>query len=84
MQSRLHGPQDSQRSARLVPPRARLTDSEWASISNFVVSFQKAATMDFYITKYQGKAMESLTPLFMAMVEGIHRLEKREQEELQA
>ncbi|MCP4201017.1 MAG: hypothetical protein GY769_03695, partial [bacterium] len=37
--------------------------------------------MDFYITKYQGKPMESLTPLFMSMSSGIHRLEKQEEQE---
>ena len=40
--------------------------------------------MDFYITKYQGKPMESLTPFFMAMTGGIHRLEQQEQQEQQA
>ena len=34
--------------------------------------------MDFCITKYQGKPMESLTPLFKSMTEGIHRLERQE------
>ena len=37
--------------------------------------------MDFYITKYQGKPMESLTPLFQSMVEGVRRLELQEQQE---
>ena len=37
--------------------------------------------MDFYITKYQGKPMESMTPLFIAMTSGIHRLEKQEEQE---
>ena len=37
--------------------------------------------MDFYMTKYQGKAMESLTPLFKSMTEGIHRLQRQEAEE---
>ena len=40
--------------------------------------------MGFYITKYQGKPMESLTPLFLAMTDGIHRLEKQEQQEQEA
>ena len=39
--------------------------------------------MDFYITKYQGKQMEALTPLFQPMTEGIHRLEEQEREEAQ-
>lgn len=66
------------------PPGAQLTDNEWASVDNFSASFQKAAAMDFYITKYQGKPMESLTSLFMAMTNGIHRLEKQEQQEQEA
>ena len=37
--------------------------------------------MDFYITKYQGKPMESLTPLFKCLTEGVHRLERQEAEE---
>jgi len=37
--------------------------------------------MDFYITKYQGKPMEALTPLFQAMTSGVHRLEQQEREE---
>ena len=37
--------------------------------------------MDFYITKYQGKPMESLTPLFKCMTDGVHRLERQEAQE---
>ena len=37
--------------------------------------------MDFYITNYQGKAMESLTPLFRSMTDGVHRLEQQEEQE---
>ena len=37
--------------------------------------------MDFYITKYQGKPMEALTPLLMTMMSGIRRLEKQEDHE---
>ena len=37
--------------------------------------------MDFYITKYQGKMMESLTPLFQSMLGGMQRLEQQEKEE---
>ena len=33
------------------------------------------------MTKYQGKSMESLTPVFKAMTEGIHRLQRQEAEE---
>ena len=40
--------------------------------------------MDFYITKYQGKPMESLTPLFRCMTQGIHRLACQEAEEEKA
>ena len=38
------------------------------------------AAMGFYITKYQSKPVESLMPLFMAMTQGIRRLEKREEQ----
>ena len=37
--------------------------------------------MDCYITKYQGKPMQSLAPLFMTMLSGIHRLEEQEKQE---
>ena len=37
--------------------------------------------MDFYITKYQGKPVESLTPLFKCLTDGVHRLECQEAEE---
>ena len=37
--------------------------------------------MDFYITEYQSKPLESMTPLFQAMALGIHRLEQEEAEE---
>jgi hypothetical protein len=30
--------------------------------------------MDYYITKYQGKMMQSMTPLFAAMTQGIRKL----------
>ena len=40
--------------------------------------------MDFYITKYQGKPMESLTPLFKCLTDGVHRLERQEAEEEKA
>ncbi|MCP4206292.1 MAG: hypothetical protein GY767_04500, partial [Shimia sp.] len=63
------------------PATATLSQSEHACIEGFAASFQKAAAMDFYITKYQGKPMESLTPLFMSMSSGIHRLEKQEEQE---
>ena len=37
--------------------------------------------MDFYITKYQCKAMEALTPLFKCMTDGANRLERQEEQE---
>ena len=37
--------------------------------------------MDFYITKYQRKMMESMTPLFQSMLGGMQRLEQQEREE---
>ena len=37
--------------------------------------------MDFNITKYPGKPMESLTPLFRSMTDGVHRLERQEEQE---
>jgi hypothetical protein len=37
-------------------------------LGSFSASFQKAAAMDFYITKYQSKPMQSLAPLFMTML----------------
>ena len=40
--------------------------------------------MDFYITKSQGKPMESLTPLFKSLTQGIHRLEREEADEEKA
>ena len=36
---------------------------------------------EFYITKYQCKAMEALTPLFKCMTDGVHRLEREEEQE---
>ena len=50
----------------------------------FSAAFRKAYQMDFYITKYQGKMMESLTPLFQTMASGVHRLELQEKEEADA
>ena len=50
----------------------------------FSAAFRKAYQMDFYITKYQGKMMESLTPLFQTMTSGIHRLELQEKAEADA
>ena len=64
-----------------------LRAEDGATVDSFAVAFQKAYAMDFYITKYQGKMMEALTPLFQTMTSGIHRLEeqeKQEEEELKA
>ena len=36
--------------------------------------------MDYYITKYQGKMMQSMTPLFAAMTQGIRKLEEQEKQ----
>ena len=60
---------------------ATLTSQEQACATSFAASFRKAAAMDFYITKYQGKPMESLTPLFKCMTDGVHRLERQLEEE---
>ena len=45
------------------------------------VAFQEAFAMDFYITKYLGKRMESMAPLFQAMLGGRQRLEQQEKAE---
>ena len=66
------------------PKAMTLSQKEQRCILSFAASFQKAAAMDFYITKYQGKSMESLTPLFKSMTQGIHRLECQEAEEEKA
>jgi hypothetical protein len=47
---------------------------------SFAAAFRKQFAMDFYMTKYQGKQMEALTPLFQAMLGGVHRLEEQERE----
>ena len=36
--------------------------------------------MDYYITKYQGKMMQSMTPLFAAVTQGIRNLEEQEKQ----
>ena len=58
----------------------RLSPQEQELIKSFAASFRKAYCMDFYITKYQGKPMEALAPLFQAMNGGIRRLEQEERE----
>ena len=52
-------------------------------LQTFSSAFRKAYAMDFYITKYQGKMMESLTTLFRTMTSGIHRLETQEAQEVE-
>jgi len=63
------------------PSATSLSSSERACIRSFAASFQKAHAIGYYITKYCCKPLEVLTPLFMTMTSGIHRLEKQEQEE---
>ena len=58
-----------------------LQPADQGVVESFQVAFQKAFSMDFYITKYQGKMMESLTPLFQSMLAGMRRLEQQEKEE---
>ena len=67
--------------ASWLPGVSVQTPAESACLRAIRTSFAKAAGMDFYITKYQGKPMEALTPLFKCMTEGVHRLEKQEAEE---
>ena len=58
-----------------------LQPADQGVVESFQVAFQKAFSMNFYITKYQGKMMESLTPLFHSMLGGMQRLEQQEREE---
>ena len=76
-------------------PRATTLKAKWMSgcdfqhvaaevgpmLESFAAAFRKAFAMDFYITKYQGKMMQSLTPLFQTMTEGLHRLAEEEKAE---
>ena len=55
-----------------------VTDNVDPLLASFAAAFRKAFAMDFYITKYQGKMMQSLTPLFQTMTEGLHRLAAEE------
>ena len=55
-----------------------LSKTQTAFIYSMKVGMKAAFICDFYITKYQGKMMEALTPLFQTMVSGIHRLEETE------
>ena len=52
-------------------------------VRSMLAMWQAAHNTDFYITKYQGKPMESLTPLFQCMTDGVMRLERQEQKEEQ-
>ena len=58
-----------------------LQPQDAAVVESFQAAFQKAFAMDFYITKYQGKMMESMTPLFQSMLGGMQRLEQQEKDE---
>ena len=62
----------------------RLPAEAIPALEAFSVAFRKAYVMDFYITKYQGKMLESLTPLFQTMLSGTQRLEQEEQQEEEA
>ena len=43
-------------------------------------AFRKMHAIDYYITKYQGKMMQTITPLFAAMTQGIRKLEEQERQ----
>ena len=43
-------------------------------------AFRKMHAMDYYITKYQGKMMQSMTPLFSAVTQGTRKLEGQEKQ----
>ena len=65
----------------MVPVLRVSSSKEQACVTSFAASFRKAAAMDFYITKYQSKPRESLTPLFRSMTDGVHHLERQEEQE---
>ena len=44
------------------PRTSTMSSRELRCIQSFAASFEKAASIDFYITKHQGKPMESVTP----------------------
>ena len=58
-----------------------LLPADQAVAESFQAAFQVSSAMDFYITKYQGKMMESMTPRFQSMLGGMQRLEQQEREE---
>ena len=76
-----------QRPRKLVPECkwcygvSRLAARVAQTLRSFADAFRKAMAMDFYITKYQGKMMEALTPLFQTMLGDIQRLQQQEQQE---
>ena len=91
-------PTADEATARRGTKRKRVEHFEWLSgteykaldplvratvLASFSAAFRKQYAMDFYITKYQGKPMEALTPLFQAMTSGVHRLEQQERDEEQ-
>ena len=59
-------------------PSSQLTRLGTKMLDSVAAAFRQAHAMDFYITKYQGKMMQSITPLFHAMAQGIRRLEDEE------
>ena len=58
-----------------------LKPADQAIVESFQVAFQKAFSMDFYITKYQGKMLDSMAPFFQLALAGMQRLEQQEREE---
>ena len=50
-------------------------------VESSVDAFRKAMAMDYYITKYQGKMMQALSPLFKTLLNGIRRLRAEEEAE---
>ena len=45
---------------------------------SIVAMHQAAHNCDYYITKYQGKPMQAMTPLFAAITHGIRKPEEQE------
>ena len=67
--------------AAWFPGLAARTQAERACPRSVQASFAKAAGMDFYITKYQGKMVESMAPLFQSILGGMQRFEPQERAE---
>ena len=57
-----------------------LSEDQKGIVDAFAASFRKMHAMDFYITKYQGKMMQSLTPLFDSLSKGIRKLIQEQKE----